>query len=84
MSPFQACTIERSRDDSALHNVALAIEFTHFLAFADYGPGSGLGEERRDAGAAGADAFGQRALRVEFDLQLAGEKLRANILFSPT
>ena len=39
------------------------------------GAGAGPGEEGRDAGAAGADALGQRALRIEFDLQLAGEIL---------
>jgi len=33
------------------------------------------GEEGRNAGAAGADALGQRALRIELDLELAGEEL---------
>jgi hypothetical protein len=36
-------------------------------------PTPGFGEEGRDAGAAGADAFGQGALRVELKLQLARE-----------
>ena len=62
-------------DDAALHDVALAVEFAHVLALGDLGADAGLGEERRDAGAAGADALGQRALRVELDLELAGEVL---------
>ncbi len=62
-------------DDAALHDVALAVELALFLALRDQGAGAGLGEEGRDAGAAGADALGQRALRVEFDLQLVREIL---------
>src|SRR5579862_398125 len=58
-------------DDAALHDVALAVELAHVLALGDLGADAGLGEERRDAGAAGADAFGERALRVELDLELA-------------
>ena len=46
-----------------------------FLALGDVGAGAGAGEEGGDAGAAGAQALGQRALRVEFDLQFAGEIL---------
>ena len=59
----------------ALHHIALAVEFAHVLAFGDQRADAGLGEEGRHAGAAGADALGQRALRVELDLQFAGEKL---------
>ena len=62
-------------DDAALHDVALAVELALFLAFGDVGAGAGAGEEGRDAGAAGADALGERALRVELDLELAGEVL---------
>ena len=58
-------------DEAALHDVTLAVEFAHVLAFGDLGAEAGLGEEGRDAGAAGADALGERALRVEFDLELA-------------
>src|SRR5450759_2111543 len=63
------------RDQTALHDVALAVELALFLALGDVGAGTGAGEEGGDAGAAGADALGQRALRIEFDLQLAGEIL---------
>ena len=62
-------------DDPALHDVTLAIEFTLFLALGNIGAGAGAGEKSRDARAACADALGQRALRVEFDLQFAGEIL---------
>ena len=37
-------------------------------------PYAGRGEEGRDAGAAGADALGQRALRIELDLELTGKE----------
>ena len=62
-------------DETALHDVALAVELALFLALGDHRAGAGFGEERRDAGAASADALGQRALRIEFDLELAGEIL---------
>ena len=64
-------------EQAAFHEVLLAIEFLHFLALGDQGADAGLGEEGGNAGAAGADAFGQRALRVEFQLQLAGEEIAA-------
>jgi hypothetical protein len=41
----------------------------------DKGPDAGLGVEGRNAGAAGADALGERALRVELDLELVCEIL---------
>ena len=62
-------------EQAALHHVFLAVELLHFLALGDQRADAGLGVEGRDAGAAGADALGQRALRVEFQLQLAGEEL---------
>ena len=62
-------------DEAGLHDVALAVEGALFLALGDVGADAGLGEEGRNAGAARAHALGQRALRVELDLQLAGEEL---------
>ena len=59
--------------EAALHHIELAVELADFLALGDQGADAGLGEEGRDARAAGADALGQRALRVELQLQLAGE-----------
>ena len=70
----------RSADDPALHDVGLAVEVAVLLALGDQGADAGLGEEGRDAGAAGADALGQRALRVELDLDLAGEELARELL----
>ena len=85
MSPFQALTMRDVGDQAALHDVGLAVELAHFLALGDQRADAGLGVERRDAGAAGADALGQRALRVELELQLAGQiLLRRTVLFSPT
>ena len=54
-------------------HIGLAVEIVQFLAFGDHRADAGLGVESRDARAAGADAFGQRALRIEFQLQLAGQ-----------
>ena len=62
-------------DEAAFHDVALAVELALFLAAGDLGAGAGAGEEGRNAGAAGANALGERALRIEFDLQFAGEIL---------
>ena len=62
-------------EQPALHDVFLAVELLHFLAFGDQRADAGLGVEGRDAGAAGADALGQRSLRIEFEFQLAGEIL---------
>ena len=62
-------------EQAALHDVFLAVEFLHFLAFGDQRADAGLGVEGRNTGAAGADALGQRALRIEFEFQFAGEVL---------
>ena len=67
-------------DDAALHHVGLAVELALFLALGDQGADPGLGEEGRDAGTAGADALGQRPLRVELDLDLAGQVLARELL----
>jgi len=40
--------------------------------------------ERRDPGTAGARSLGERALRRELDLELPGEVLTRDSLFSPT
>jgi hypothetical protein len=62
-------------EQAALHQVFLPVEFLHFLAFGDQRADAGLGVEGRNAGAARANALGQRALRIEFEFQLAGEEL---------
>src|SRR6266436_3758523 len=62
-------------DKPALHDVEPAINLALLLALRNLSPGAGAGEERRDAGAAGADTLGQRALRIELDLQFAREVL---------
>ena len=67
-------------DDAALHDVGLAVELAVLLALGDQRADAGLGEEGRDAGAAGADPLGQRALRVELDLDLAGQELARELL----
>ncbi len=49
----------------------LAVEVAGLFAFGDEGAGSGGGVEGGNAGAAGADSFGQRALRNEAEVEFA-------------
>src|SRR5690606_31450688 len=67
-------------DQRGLHDVVLAVELAGFLALRHNGAVAGRGEEGRDAGTAGAQALGQRALRVELQLQLAGQELPLELL----
>jgi hypothetical protein len=60
------------------------VELARLLALGDHRADAGAGEERRDAGAAGAQLLGERALRRELELELAGEELALEPLFSPT
>ncbi len=64
----------------ALHHVGLAVELARLLAFGDHRADAGAGEEGRDAGAAGAQLLGQRALRREFELEFAGQILALELL----
>src|SRR5439155_26722632 len=66
--------------DAAFEDELLAVERLDLLALGDLGADAGLGVEARDAGAAGAAALRQRALRAEFDLELAGEILPLELL----
>ena len=52
-------------------------------ALGDLGADAGRGEERRDARAAGPHPLGQRALRGQLDLELAGEVLPRELLVLP-
>ncbi|GJE44159.1 hypothetical protein AEGHOMDF_3345 [Methylobacterium soli] len=67
-------------EEAPLHHVLRAVELAHLLALGHLGADAGLGEEGRDAGASGADALGQRALRVELDLELVGQELAGEFL----
>src|SRR5215203_3682692 len=49
-------------------------------ALRDLGADAGRREEGRDAGAAGAQPLGERALRRQLDLELAGEELPGELL----
>ena len=61
------------RVEGALQNVPAAVELACFLAFGDRRAEAGRRVERRDAGAGGADALGQRSLRIQLQLHGAGE-----------
>src|SRR5712664_1426220 len=52
----------------ALENVVAAVEFAGFFAFGNHGAVAGGREEGGNACAAGADAFGEGALRIQLDL----------------
>jgi hypothetical protein len=67
-------------DEAGLHDVVAAVKIADFLALGDQGADAGGGEEGGDARAARADALGQRALRVELQLQLAGQILALELL----
>ncbi|MNI32658.1 hypothetical protein D3C73_865790 [compost metagenome] len=62
------------------HHVVLAVELTGFLAFGHHRAIAGSGEERRDTRTTGTQAFGQGALRIELQLQLAGQELPFELL----
>ncbi len=62
-------------DQAGFHDVRSPLKISLFLALGDLGADAGLGEERGDAGTTGAHTLGQCALRVEFDLEVASEKL---------
>src|SRR5262249_58353408 len=69
--------------EPALHDAGIAVEFALLLSICDLRPGARSREECRNAGAAGADALGERALRIELDLQFAREILLREGLILP-
>src|ERR1700730_5601348 len=62
-------------DESALHDTGHAVEVAQLLPIGNDSPNAGLGEKRRDAGAACPDALRQGALRIEFEFEFAGKIL---------
>jgi len=58
---------------AALHDIFLAVEDLGLLAFGDQSADAGLGVESGNAGAAGAAAFRERTLRIEFQFELSGQ-----------
>ncbi len=57
--------------EPGFEEVRAAVEGAGFFAFGDERAGSGGGEEGGDSGATGADAFGERALGGEAEVELA-------------
>src|SRR6185437_15425861 len=57
-----------------LEDIKSAVDFARLLALAEPRAGPRPGEKAADAGAAGADAFAQRPLRHQIELDLAGTK----------
>ena len=58
-----------------LHDIGFAVKLAQLFAFGHDGAHTGLGKKRRDASAAGTQLLRQRALRREFEGQLAGQVL---------
>src|SRR4029077_6210034 len=56
------------------------VELARLLAFGDQRANASAGEERWDAGAAGTKLLGERALRRELELELAGQVLALELL----
>ena len=79
-SAFQPLMIDEVGADAALEDIFLAVELLDLLAFGDLRSEAGLGVETRDPGAAGAHPLGERPLRRELDLELAGEELPLELL----
>ena len=63
-----------------LEHVVTAVDLARLLALGDQRAVAGRREEAADAGAAGADALGERALRHQFDFELAGQELPLELL----
>src|SRR5690606_344973 len=63
------------RRQSGLEAVRVPVDDAGFLAFGDDRPRAGFRVEAVDPGSAGTNTFGQRALRIELEHQLAGEIL---------
>src|SRR5438270_4342100 len=78
------CFDEREVDaQAALHHVHAAVELPGLFAFGDHGAVAGGRVERGDARAAGAQAFAERALRIQLYLQLAAQdKLLEEFVFA--
>ena len=64
-------------------HVAVGVVPPRQPALGDLGAAAGRGEERRDPRAARAHPLGQRALRGQLDLELAGEVLPRELLVLP-
>src|SRR6185312_10840072 len=62
-------------EQAALHQIFLAVELAHFLAFGNQRADAGLGEEGGNAGPSRTDALGERALRIELEFQFARQEL---------
>ena len=61
------------RSQPCFTHIELAVEFFHRLALGHDGADPGAGVEGRNPGPAGTDSLGQRALRIQLQLQLASE-----------
>jgi len=68
------------RDQALLEHEGLAVDGARLLAFGDQRTRAHLGIEAVNSGAAGPDALRQRTLRIEFELQFAGEVLALEFL----
>src|SRR5690606_36241322 len=70
-------------DEPGLEDIGLAVEDLALFALGHERADAGLGVEAGDAGAPCPAALGQRALRIEFEFELAGEILAGEFLVLP-
>src|SRR5205809_1379687 len=56
-------------DETALHDISLAVKIVRLLAFGDQGSNTGFGKKGGYPGAARSNAFGQRSLWIEFEFE---------------
>ena len=69
-----------SANEGPFHHIVPAVELPRLFPLGDLRAVTRRGKEGRDAGAAGANAFGEGPLRIELDGQLAGEILPHELL----
>ena len=80
MSPFHALTIDRSARMLSSSTYSLPSNELRLLALGERGAGGRARVEAGNAGAAGAQLLGERALRREVQVELAGEHLPLEFL----
>ena len=66
--------------EAPLHHVLPSVERAHLFAFRQQGAHRAGSEEGRDAGAAAADALGQRTLGAQLDFEFAAQELLLEVL----
>src|SRR6202044_198454 len=59
--------------EARLHDIGLVVELADFLALRNHCANAGAGKKRGDPRSPGADALGERSLRIEFEFEFTRE-----------